>query len=210
MNESKSYVFNIKDYMYLISYMNFFILGLICYFVFYKNPLELEVSTASSNPIALMVTWALLGKGLYGIISFYKNKYKITFHKNTIINNSKNVEMHTTDIREIYRISFFLNIDDYFTIRRQHLIAKIVLTIISPIILIYFIFNTIFKILYFKKIIIHDLLVIIGKNDTQTVKIKLPLNSKEEQKQFEDYCKKYLNTDITKLKTRFFIPNKVN
>ena len=71
----------------------------------------------------------------------------------------------------------------------------------------YFIFNTIFKRLYFKKNIIHNFLIIIGKNDKQMIKIQLPLENQEEQEQLENYCKEYLNTDITKLETRFFIPN---
>ena len=39
------------------------------------------------------------------------------------------------------------------------------------------------------------------------IKIQIPLQYEKEQEELENYCKKYLNTDITKLKTRFFIPN---
>ena len=207
MEENENYIFETKDYMYFVSHVKFLILGMICYFVFYENPLGLEVSTASSNPIAVIVVWSLIGKGFYGIIFFYKYKYKITFYKNKIINNSIKVEINTADIEEIYKISFFLIMDDYFTIRRQHLLGRIILMIISPILLIFFIFNTIFKRLYFKKNIIHNFLVIIGKNDKQMIKIQLPLENQDEQEQLINYCKEYLNTDITKLETRFFIPN---
>lgn len=206
-NLNKDYIFETKDYMYFVSHIKFLILGMICYFVFYENPLGLEVSTASSNPIAVVVVWSLIGKGFYGIIFFYKYKYKITFYKNKIINNSIKVEINTADIEEIYKISFFLIMDDYFTIRRQHLLGRIIFMIISPILFIFFIFNTIFKRLYFKKNIIHNFLVIIGKNDKQMIKIQLPLENQDEQEQLNNYCKEYLNTDITKLETRFFIPN---
>jgi len=205
-NMHKDSIFETKDYMYLVSHVNFLILGIIGYLIVYENHLWQEVSN-NPNPVAIFVTWLLLGKGFYGIIFFYKYKYKINFYKNKIINKSKEIEINTGDIKEIYIISFFLILDDYFSIRRHHLIGRFFLIIISPIFLMYFIFNTIFKRLYFKKNIIHNFLIIIGKNDKQMIKIQLPLENQEEQEQLENYCKEYLNTDITKLETRFFIPN---
>lgn len=204
-NLNKDYIFETKDYMYLVSNVNFFIIGMICYVILYENPLGLEIPAGTNNPVAGLVTFTLLGKGLFGIIFFHKNRYKTAFYKNKIINDVRKIEMNTEEVREIYRISFFLILDDYFTIRRQHLLGKILITIISPIFLMYFIFNTIFKIFYFKQNLIHNFLVIIGKDDKQMIKIQLPLENKQEQ--LENYCKEYLNTDITKLETRFFIPN---
>ncbi len=207
-NKDTNFIFETKDYMYLVSHVNIFIIGIICYYIFYENPFGLERPAGISNPIAIVALWSALGKGFYGIISFYQNKYKIVFYKNKINNKTKKFEINTVDVKEVYKLSFLLVLDDYWTLRRQHLLGRIVIvTILSPFLCVYFILNAIFKRLYFKKNIIHTILVIIGKNDKQMMKIQIPLENEEEQKQLEEYCKKYLNTDITKLKTRFFIPN---
>ena len=202
--ENNKNILELKDEVLFVTKIYYIIGGLIGV-ISVKLPVIFEVSQ-TQNQIAYLVSGVAIFIGIFGVISYLRDKdSKIKFSEKSI---NKNLDiLNIDDIKEVYRVSFLFTLETEYGIRRFNLLSKFILILISPLLALLYILNVIFKKVYYREKVLHDLLVIIRKNDKQVIWVQLPLKDKEKQKELENYCKKYLNTDITTLKTRFFIPN---
>lgn len=146
--------------------------------------------------------------GIFRLIRYRQNTpLTIKFTTEKVLIQSENINMNHSDIQEIYRVSVV-----YFEALRKIRIGnigKFVFAILFPIIfLISFIVQLVKSMYYRRNFLFYEILIMIGKNDKEFIAIQLPLKNTEEQNNLEDYCKKYLNTDITKLPRLWFIPEK--
>jgi len=62
--------------------------------------------------------------------------------------------------------------------------------------------------IYYKKIAIQKMLVIIGKTNNEAIITPILDHDKEKYEKLNNYLKTYLNTDINKLETNYFILQK--
>lgn len=201
---SNKNILELKDEVFFVTKIYYIIGGLIGV-ISVKLPVIFEVSQ-TQNQIAHLVSGGAIFIGIFGVISYLRDKdSKIKFSEKSI---NKNLDiLNIDDIKEVYRVSFLFTLETEYGIRRFNLLSKFILILISPFLTLLYILNVIFKKVYYREKVLHDLLVIVGKNDKQVIWVQLPLQNKEEQKKLENYCKKYLGRDITSLKTKFFIPN---
>ncbi len=197
-------ILEIKDEIYFVSNVFYIILGIVA-IILVKLPVILEVSE-SINQIGHLAAGFAVFKGIFGVIRYFRSKTMgIKFNNDSICKGI--IGLNINEIKEIHRISFLFVLDATYGIKRYNLFSRLILVLLIPIIGTLYILNIIFKRIYYKENTIHDILVIIGKNDKQFILVQLPLSNKNTQNELENYCKRYLDTDITTLKTKFFIPN---
>ncbi|QOG11163.1 hypothetical protein [Arcobacter sp. FWKO B] len=168
--------------------------------------------------------WVLVGKifaiglvisGFFSLLRYIKKneKMKLIFNQSNIINSSENqtIKLDISSINEVYRLIDFTIMGSSFLnkIKRYNKVSKLILYIILPIIIIPSILTAILQfIIYKRRFKFYDYLILIGKNENEFIKIQIPLQDEEEQKNLEAYCKEYLNTDINQLERLWFIPEK--
>lgn len=197
-------ILEINDEVNFVTKVAYIIAGIVG-ITFVKLPIMLEISQ-TQNQIGHLVSAGALFSGVFGVISYLRNKEgKIKFNNNNINKNLNTLNLE--DIKEVYKVSFLFILETEYGVRRFNLLSRLILILLLPILGTLYILNVFFKTFYYRKKVLHNMLVIIGKNDKQIILVQLPLKDKEIQKELEEYCKKYLNTDIKTLKTRFFIPN---
>lgn len=160
-----------------------------------------------ANELARTIAASAFGFGFFRFINYKKEKenLKVKFTKNEIILPFEGVNLKVNEIKEIYKVSSI-----YFDVLKKlrlGIIGRLVSIISFPVIFITNIPAYILKSIYYRnKFQFYDVLVLIGKDDSEHISIQIPLQNKEEQKYLENYCMEYLNTDITKLKRVWFIP----
>lgn len=206
MINEKNFTLTIKDNIYFVSNVFYLILGVVGILIFKIPPIVGITESHSNNVIGYTAVIMVFITGLFGLFHFFYADKTIKFNESNIyINPTKSILLN--DVKEIYRISFLYSIDIRFGVRRYNILSKSILILITPILSILFLLNIIFKKIYYRNNNIHDILVLIANNDKEMVLVQLPLKNQSEQDELEDYCKKYLDTDIAKIKTKFFIPN---
>ncbi len=199
-NESEI-LFEIENSFHIAKAITYFVGGILLYLM--------VLSGDKANEIAKTIAVSAFGYGLFRIIGYKKERdeLKIKFTKSEINIPFERINLKVDEIKEIYKVSSI-----YFDVLRKlriGIIGRIVFKIIFPINFITSIIYHIAKSIYHRSAFrFYDVLVLIGKNDKEVIKIQIPLQNKEEQKNLESYCMKYLNTDITKLKSIWFIPEK--
>ena len=192
-------LFEIENSSYLSKAITYMMGGIILY--------SITLFEDRGNELAKTVAASAFGFGFFRFINYKKEKenLKVKFTKNEIILPFEGVNLKIDEIKEIYKVSSI-----YFDILRKlrlGTIGKLVLIISFPIIFITNIPAYIVKSIYYKKKFqFYDVLVLIGKDDSEHISIHIPLQNEKEQKNLENYCNEYLNTDITKLKSIWFIP----
>jgi hypothetical protein len=158
----------------------------------------------------------LIPIAIYALISssikiFFKNKdKKIYFFKDKLTTVNKNIRISINNIQKIYRVpSIFIFISHSLNgIGINIFKGKILQILLLPITLFLSLVLYITKFIYYKNYKIPSALVVIGKNDKEVITIQIPPNDTDAQANLNNYFKVYLNTDINKLETNYFILKK--
>jgi len=196
-------VFEIKDYMYLHGWFLEIVLAVVLFlFLFFDMADGINKSFAHIAIIYIVVS---------SIRKFYtffidKNK-KLIFNKKGVERTNKRIELKINEINEIYKISSIYSVA-YTGIKRTNNF-KIVLSVIFAWLFIplLMLVNILLSI-YYKKISIQKVLVIIGNTDNKVIIVPIPYHDKEKYEKLNNYFKTYLNTDINNLQTNYFVPQK--
>ena len=198
-NNENEILFEIENSSYLSKAIAYMMGGIILY--------SITLFEDRGNELAKTIAASAFGFGFFRFINYKKEKenLKVKFTKNEIILPFEGVNLKIDEIKEIYKVSSI-----YFDVLRKlrlGTIGKLVSIISFPIIFISSIPRHIVKSIYYKKKFqFYDVLVLIGKDDSEHISIHIPLQNEEEQKNLENYCMEYLNIDISKLKSIWFIP----
>lgn len=197
-------VFEISDDVYLHNWFFEVILAIILFLFLY-----LEMVHGINKSFAHIAIIYIVVSSIRKFYEFFieKNK-KLFFNKNKIERTNKKIELNISDIDEIYKISsiYFLSFTGIKRLNKFKIILSIVLfswLFIPSLILL----NMILAI-YYKKVSIQKMLVIIGKTDNEVIIVPIPYHNKEKYEKLNNYLKTYLNTDINKLETNYFVPQK--
>ncbi|QOG11164.1 hypothetical protein [Arcobacter sp. FWKO B] len=203
--EKNQVLFSIENSSYIAKAISYLIGGIVGYLLITYD----YDSTRASYNFYYILAISSIFFGLFKLIKYKQNKeqIRIILTKNEIIFPLEKLNLKNIEIKEIYRISPII-FEGLLKLRIIFLL-KALLIIAFPII---FLLSTIIhlakSIYYRKKFQFYDYLVLIGKNDKEVIKIQIPLQDEEEQKNLEAYCKEYLNTDINQLKRLWFIPER--
>lgn len=199
MDKNNEILFEIENSSYLSKAIAYMMGGVILY--------SITLFKDRGNELAKTIAASAFGFGFFRFINYKKEKenLKVKFTKDEIILPFEGVNLKIDEIKEIYKVSSI-----YFDVLRKlrlGTIGKLVSIISFPVIFISSIPRQIVKSIYYKKKLqFYDVLVLIGKDDSEHISIHIPLQNEEEQKNLENYCMEYLNIDITKLKSIWFIP----
>lgn len=199
MDKNNEILFEIENSSYLSKAIAYMMGGIILY--------TITLFKDRGNELAKTIAASAFGFGFFRFINYKKEKenLKVKFTKDEIILPFEGVNLKIDEIKEIYKVSSI-----YFDVLRKlrlGTIGKLVSIISFPVIFITNIPAYIIKSIYYKKKFqFYDVLILIGKDDSEHISIHIPLQNEEEQKNLENYCKEYLNIDITKLKSIWFIP----
>ncbi len=200
MKKDDELIFEMEDYMYLHEWFLGIVSALLIFFMLWSNIVRTTTLTASIGKIVIIY---IIVKSIRKFYNFFiKKDIKLIFYKKYILRTSDNKKIKVKDSKEIYKISMLL-LFLYDKIKRPNLFSKIfgLLFLIVPAFLV-----LLFEMIFYKKFIINNAIVIIGKTDNEAMIIPIPYHDKEKYEKLSNYFKVYLNTDINNLQTKYFIP----
>ncbi len=205
--DKNGFIFEIDDEMYLYYQIYIVVLGIL---------LLLDVFLTNSNifdGIRKILGCYMLLYGFINIYKYIKNKRKIVFFTNKITRTYQNRYIKLNNVYEAYIVNYLISFLSYNQkINRKKINNYVELfffiflyLLFLPLVLIAVMINFI----YSKRLSTPKILVIIGQNDKENIKIQIYIPNNKDTRVVE-YFKKYLNTDIEKLETLWFIPKKEN
>ena len=202
-NKNDDLVFEMEDYMYLHEWFLEIVLAVVSFLLLFFDMLH-GINKSFAHIAIIYIAVSSIRKFYEFFIE--KNK-KLFFYKYKIERTNKKIELKISDIDEIYKISSIYSVA-YTGVKRTNNF-KIVLSVIFSwfFIPLLMLVNVLLSI-YYKKIAIQKVLVIIGKTDNEVIIIPIPYHDKEKYEKLSNYFKVYLNTDINNLQTKYFIPQK--
>lgn len=206
MNSSNKLIFSIKDEMYLTIGLLNFILGLSGLLLIHYNTFFLGKGDGSfGNYIAII----LIGRGITKITLYFKNPdKKIEFYSNSINLPKQKIELDIEEIKGVYKISSLFFLGDSPNIKRYNLLAKIFFFLLLPIFIFLQLLIHIFFTIYYRKLYVYNMLVIVPNDEKKIVSIQIPIQAEDKEEKLSSYFKNFLNIDISELETKLFIPKK--
>ena len=203
-NQKSELLFDIFDYQFvnMIIFETFGVLWMIS-MLSIKNDNLLAKNMLEVVIISIIVSIIFRSFVVY----FNKKRFFLNFLKHKIIRNYALLEMDINQDTEIYKLSSLWYIGRT-SMKRPNFLMKVVGYLVAFITLpLLFLMNLCLAI-YYKKFLIQDVLVIIGKNDKEVIVVTIPRNDIERQRQLREYFLEYANVDIDQLQTLKFIPLK--
>lgn len=199
-------IFEMEDYAYLHNLFFLINLGLIIFFILYFQTSKKNVI----DNIASIVVIYIFVKSIRMFYQFFiKKDIKILFYKDKILRTDLNRELKINKINEIYKLStIILPSGVYIKIKRASILQKIATMLLSWLFIPLSLLQNIILAIYYKKVSVQKILVIIGKTDNEAIIVPIPYHDKEKYEKLSNYFKVYLNTDINNLQTKYFIPQK--
>jgi len=198
-NKNDDLIFEISDDAYLHNLFFLISLGVIIFFILYFQTSE---KNFIDNIAGVLVIYIFV-KSIRKFYQFFiKKEIKILFYKNKILKIDR--------INEVYKLSTIILASGagYKKIKRVSILQKIATILLLWLFIPLSLLQNILLSIYYKKIAIQKLLILIGNNDDEVIIIPIPYHDKEKYKKLNDYFTTYLNTDINKLETKYFIPQK--
>ncbi len=200
-------IFEISDDAYLHNVLFLISLGVIMFFILYFQTSE---KSFIDNIAGVLVIYIFV-KSIRKFYQFFmKKEIKILFYKNKILKVNLSRELKIDKINEIYKFSTIIlpSGAGYKKIKRVSILQKIATILLLWLFIPLSLLQNILLSIYYKKIAIQKLLILIGNNDDEVIIIPIPYHDKEKYKKLNDYFKTYLNTDINNLQTNYFVPQK--
>ena len=206
MKKDDELIFEMEDYAYLHNLFFLINLGLIIFFILYFQTSKKNVI----DNIASIVVIYIFVKSIRMFYQFFiKKDIKILFYKDKILRTDLNRELKINKINEIYKLStIILPSGVYIKIKRASILQKIATMLLSWLFIPLSLLQNIILAIYYKKVSVQKILVIIGKTDNEAIIVPIPYHDKEKYEKLSNYFKVYLNTDINNLQTKYFIPQK--
>jgi len=205
--KNEDLVFEMKDCMYLHNLFFLNSLGIIMFIILYFQTSE---KSFIDNIAGILIIYIVV-KSIRKFYQFFiKKEIKILFYKNKILKVDLNRELKIDKINEIYKFSTIIlpSGAGYKKIKRVSIVQKIATILLLWLFIPLALLQNILLSIYYKKIAIQRLLILIGNNDDEVIIISIPYHDKKKYKKLNDYFKTYLNTNINKLETNYFIPQK--
>lgn len=203
-NKDNDLLFNIFDYQYvnIIVFETFGVLWMMS-MLSIKNDNLLAKNMLEVAIISIIVS--IIFKSF--VVHFNKKKFFLNFFKHKIIRNYDLLDMDINQDIEIHKLSSLWYIG-HKSIKRPTILMKIVGYLVAIITFPLLLLVNFCLAIYYKKFLIQEILVVIGKNDKEVIVIAIPRNDIEKQQQLREYFLQYTNVDIDQLETLKFIPQK--
>ena len=207
--DKNGFIFEIDDEMYFNTYIYIVLFGFFFFYIHYSN----LASESIFRGLAIPAGAYALSYGAWHLYDYYKNGKKIKFYKNRIEWEGLKVNICLSNIISIFKGHFFINSISYVSkIKRiNNNLFKLWVIIVWATILFPFVVTIyLITIIKTKRLILPKIIFSIGNNEKQNVIIIQTYIPNNKDKRVIEYFQKYLNTDIEKLETLWFIPKKEN
>lgn len=199
-SQDEKIIMSTYDYVYIRS--NFFNIALGCVGLIYYDSNSIFYSVAAVFVLGFVII------SLLRVLFLYKDR-DINFYSTKIVNTKEHLTLNHNEIDEIYKVSFFSLLNFHTEIVRFNIIQKIFHIFILIVILWFpYLLAQLLMSIHCRKIVMHEALIFISKNNRRGIIVQIPLSNSVEQKKLEEYIHTYFNIDFTSLKTKFFLPTK--